>query len=62
MPNDASSANNMLIGTMHPRIVEIDIQPVAIPYTGNRYLGAFPLDSKADEVSCGFHRVLHEVD
>ena len=40
----------------------INIQPVAIPYVGNRYFGAFSFGNKADEVPHGRHRILHEVD
>jgi len=45
-----------------PRRVEINIQPMAIPYVGNRYSGAFSFGNKADEVPRGCHRILHEVD
>jgi len=44
------------------RRTQIDLQPLVVPYLGNRYSRAFPFGGKADEVPHGFHRVFHEVD
>ena len=62
MPSGASNANNMLIGTRRPGRVEIDLQPVAISYQGDRYSDTFPFGSTTYEVPRGCHRVFHEVD
>ena len=62
MPNGASSANNMLIGTKRPRGVEIGLQPMAISDLGGQYSGAFPFGGTTNEVPCGWHRIFHEVD
>ena len=44
------------------RRAQVDLQPVAFPYMGNRYPGALSSGDKTDEVPRGRHRVLHEVD
>jgi len=44
------------------RGAQVDLQPLAFLYMGNRYPGFFPFGDKAYEVPRGHHRVLHEVD
>jgi len=44
------------------RRAHIDLQPLAVPYLGNRYTETFPFGDTANEVPRGRHRVFHEVD
>jgi len=45
-----------------PRRVEVDLQPMAISYLGDRHSGALSFGSATDEVPRGCHRILHKVD
>jgi len=44
------------------RRAEVDLQPVVVSHVRNRHFGALSFGGKTDEVPCGSHRVLHEVD
>ena len=50
MHNDASSANDMLTGIMHPRGVAIDPQPMVISHLGDRHPGTVSPNNSTYEV------------
>jgi len=41
---------------------QIDLQPMAVPYLGDRYSEAIPFSVTIDDVPCDCNRIFHKVD